>query len=230
MVECKGYTWEQVKDLHLGPCLHCQKGIMKARRAGVVTEHAWDTMEKLALDYKGPFPVLSYNHYNGFYLISDYASNFIMAYLVRSKKEIIECVKKFMADYVRAHNRLTLVLQCDFERVNTSSTMRAWLRSEHIRLQTSPPYEHNRNGQIERDMGTVLDKARTMMAEYNVPQRFWEYAVVTACYLINRSPTRSRPVTPLELVTGIKPDITNLYPFYCPGVYHLTREERQGQS
>ena len=37
-------------------------------------------------------------------------------------------------------------------------------------------------------------------------------------------------MTPLEAVTGEKPDISKLIPFYAPGVYHLTKEEREGKA
>ena len=50
------------------------------------------------------------------------------------------------------------------------------------------------------------------------------------CYIINRSPTSIIDLSPYEAVFGEKPDILNLVSFYAPGVYHLTNEERKGQS
>jgi hypothetical protein len=85
-------------------------------------------------------------------------------------------------------------------------------------------------GQVKRSMQSVLDKARVLMSVYNTPPKFWGYAVSTACYLINRSPTMILDTTPHERVTGEKPDISHLVSFFAPGVYHVTTEERKGKS
>ena len=48
-------------------------------------------------------------------------------------------------------------------------------------------------------------KACMMMATYNVPLRFWEQAVETAVYILNRTPRVTRGFngkTPYELATG----------------------------
>ena len=77
-------------------------------------------------------------------------------------------------------------------------------------------------------MQNVLDRARILMASSNAPRKYWEFAVMTACYLINRSPVYLSDKTPVEIVTGEKPDISHFVPFYAPGVYHKTKEERTG--
>ena len=65
------------------------------------------------------------------------------------------------------------------------------------------------------------------MQEYGCPAKYWDYAVSYVVYTINRSPTiHSDSKTPYEMVFNIEPDISNLVPFYCKGVVHLTQEER----
>jgi hypothetical protein len=39
----------------------------------------------------------------------------------------------------------------------------------NIKLQLSAPYVHYQNGQVERDIQHVMNKARTLMASINVP-------------------------------------------------------------
>jgi hypothetical protein len=82
------------------------------------------------------------------------------------------------------------------------------------------------NGQVERDVCSVMDKARTLMASANVPMKYWEYAILTACYIINRTPSANMNVTPYEKVTGEKPNLSKLVPFFAIGVFHRTKEER----
>jgi histone deacetylase 1/2 len=187
-------------------------------------------MEKIAMDYKGPFPVQSYHHCRGFYLFSDRASNYVVAYPVRAKTELYAAATKFYINEIRRHKHVLSVIQCDADTVNLSTEMSEWIRDRDIRIQHSPPHVHSKNGQIERDMQSVMDKARTMMASYNVPSTYWEFAVQCACYCINRSPTSNHEKTPYEMVTGEKPDVSKLVPFYAPGVFHVTKEERGGKA
>jgi hypothetical protein len=113
--------------------------------------------------------------------------------------------------------------------VATSNKIINWLHDNNIRITLSAPYRHEQNGQIERDVQYVMDKARTLMMSYDVPRMFWEYAVKMACWYINRSPTsRLHNMTPLECAIGIKPNLNDMIPFYCPGICHITNPERRG--
>eukprot|EP01034_Spumella_vulgaris_P047254 gene47254-biopygen4416 len=47
-----------------------------------------------------------------------------------------------------------------------------------------------------------------------------------AIYILMRTPNQKNPQTPLETLTGIVPDMQRLTPFFCPGLYHVIREER----
>jgi hypothetical protein len=53
-----------------------------------------------------------------------------------------------------------------------------------INSRTSTLY--NQNGLIERKNRTIIDMVRSMFSEYNVRQSFWDEAINTACYYINR--------------------------------------------
>ena len=69
--------------------------------------------------------------------------------------------------------------------------------------------------------------ARTMMSVYDTPLHFWDWAVKSAVYVINRMPSSTLGgKTPLEIATNKTVDISNLVPFYAPGLYYVTRDER----
>jgi hypothetical protein len=55
----------------------------------------------------------------------------------------------------------------------------------------------------------LITLARTMIDEYNTPERFWAKAVNTECYASNRLfPHRLVAKTPYELLNGKKPDVS----------------------
>jgi hypothetical protein len=80
-------------------------------------------------------------------------------------------------------------------------------------------------------MQNVLDKARTLLASYDVPIQWWWKAIQHSIYCINRSPTsKGDNKSPLEQVFNLKPNIDDMVPFYSPGLYHVTKEERMLSS
>jgi hypothetical protein len=228
MVTGAKYTYDEIKNDKLPICFNCMRGRMKTFVDSTGNVRNYKPFEKIAIDYKGKFPMKSRNGCNGFYLISDASTDFVYAYPCNGKSApiMLQILDKFRIEIAELNGYTITKLQSDFDSVILSDTINEWLIKHHIKLQVSAPYSHAQNGQIERDMQNVLDKARTLLAVYETPKIYWDYAVETACYLINRSPTSNSDNTPYELVYNEKPDISNLVPFYAPGVYHLTREER----
>ncbi|GJT09816.1 putative ribonuclease H-like domain-containing protein [Tanacetum coccineum] len=72
------------------------------------------------------------------------------------------------------------------------------------------------NGVAERMNMTLIEAARTMLADSLLPTTFWAEAVNTACYIFNRvRVTKPQNKTPYELLFGHKPMISYIRPFGC---------------
>ncbi|GKF06105.1 putative ribonuclease H-like domain-containing protein, partial [Tanacetum coccineum] len=72
------------------------------------------------------------------------------------------------------------------------------------------------NEVAERKNRTLIEAARTMLADSKFPTMFWTEAVSTACYVLNRVlVTRPHNKTPYELLSGKVPNISYLKPFGC---------------
>nr|GEU68533.1 ribonuclease H-like domain-containing protein [Tanacetum cinerariifolium] len=72
------------------------------------------------------------------------------------------------------------------------------------------------NRVVERKNRTLIEAARTMLADSFLPTTFWAEAVNTACYVLNRVlVTKPQNKTPYELLTGKQPIISYLRPFGC---------------
>ncbi|GJU67068.1 putative ribonuclease H-like domain-containing protein [Tanacetum coccineum] len=73
------------------------------------------------------------------------------------------------------------------------------------------------NGVAERKNKTLIEAARTMLADSLLPIPFWAEAVNTACYVLNRVlVTKPQNKTPYELLIGKSPSISFMRPFGCP--------------
>ncbi|GJY25169.1 putative ribonuclease H-like domain-containing protein [Tanacetum coccineum] len=85
-----------------------------------------------------------------------------------------------------------------------------------IKRDYSNPRTPQQNGVAERKNRTLIEAARTMLADSKLPTMFWTEAVSTACYVLNRvSITNPHNKTPYELISGKVPQIGHLKPFGC---------------
>nr|GEV71700.1 hypothetical protein [Tanacetum cinerariifolium] len=72
------------------------------------------------------------------------------------------------------------------------------------------------NGVAERKNRTLIEAARTMLADSKLPTMFWTEAVRTACYVLNRVlVTSPHNKTPYALLTGNIPCVSYFKPFGC---------------
>ncbi|GJV58178.1 ribonuclease H-like domain-containing protein [Tanacetum coccineum] len=73
-----------------------------------------------------------------------------------------------------------------------------------------------KNGVAERKNRTLIEAARTMLADSLLPIQFWAEAVNTACYVLNRVlVTKPQMKTPYEILMGRSPNISFMRPFGC---------------
>nr|GFC38023.1 retrovirus-related Pol polyprotein from transposon TNT 1-94 [Tanacetum cinerariifolium] len=90
-----------------------------------------------------------------------------------------------------------------------------WLKG--IKREFSVPRTPQQNGIAERKNKTVIEVARTLLADLLLPIPFWAEAVNTACYVQNRVlVTKPHNKTPYELLHGRLPSIGFMRPFGCP--------------
>ena len=93
---------------------------------------------------------------------------------------------------------------------------------EGISYEPSAPYTQHQNGVSERKICSIMDKARTMLLEAQLPARFWAEEVNTAVYLLNRSPTIAlNGVMLFEAWHGRKHTISHLRRFGCDAYLHM---------
>nr|GEU67131.1 putative ribonuclease H-like domain-containing protein [Tanacetum cinerariifolium] len=72
------------------------------------------------------------------------------------------------------------------------------------------------NRVAEKKNKTLIEAARTMLADSKLPTMFWTEAVRTACYVLNRVlVTSPHNKTPYALLTGNVPSVSHFKPFGC---------------
>ena len=108
----------------------------------------------------------------------------------------------------RQHNAKILTIRSDNGTEFKNYTLDEFLSDEGIKHQYSAPYTPQQNGVVDRKNQTLMDAARTMMAEFKSPYNFWAEAINTACHASNRLYLRKGlNKTPYEILTGNKPNL-----------------------
>ena len=92
-----------------------------------------------------------------------------------------------------------------------SSEFEEFCEAHGISQNFSAPRTPHQNGVVEQKNRSLLEMARTMLCEHHTPRIFFDEAVNTSCYLLNRTTIR-RPMnkTPFELVYQRKPKVKHL--------------------
>ncbi len=86
------------------------------------------------------------------------------------------------------------------------------------------------NGQVERMNGILATKMRSLMGKMEVPNKYWPLAIVTAAFILNRTPSVAlQGRTPLEEGTGEKPDLRRMKVFGCKAYVQIPKQQRRGK-
>ncbi|GJS50597.1 putative ribonuclease H-like domain-containing protein [Tanacetum coccineum] len=102
-------------------------------------------------------------------------------------------------------------------------------QSKGIKRDYSNARTPHQNEVAERKNKTLMEAARTMLANSKLPTMFWTEAVRTACYVLNRVlVTSPHNKTPYALLTGKTPSISHFKPFGCH-VNHLNTSDHLGK-
>ena len=98
--------------------------------------------------------------------------------------------KNFVAKS-EAHFNLKIVnLYCDNGGEYLSNEMKAYCTEKGVSYHLTVPHTPSLNGVSERMVRTITEKARTLIDGAKLSKLFWGEAVLTATYLINRTPNK----------------------------------------
>ncbi|GJU06589.1 retrovirus-related pol polyprotein from transposon TNT 1-94 [Tanacetum coccineum] len=109
------------------------------------------------------------------------------------------------------------VIRCDNGTEFKNREMNQFCEMNGILRQFSVARTPQQNGVAERRNRTLIEAARTMLADSKLPTTFWAEAVNTACYVQNRVlVVKPHNKTPYELFHGRTPTLSFMRPFGCP--------------
>uniref|UniRef100_A0AAG5DSQ9 Integrase catalytic domain-containing protein n=1 Tax=Anopheles atroparvus TaxID=41427 RepID=A0AAG5DSQ9_ANOAO len=209
-------------------CECCLEGKLTRLPFPIVTERkSRKVMDLVHTDLCGPMeqPPPRGNKY--FLTFIDDYSRFCTVFLIKSKDETAEKIQEYVRSCQNVFGRKPRVIRSDGGGEYTGFALQQFYKAEGIKAQFSTPYSPQSNGVAERKNRSLQEMARCMLLDAALPKRYWGEAVLTAAYLQNRLPSKSTDLTPYELWTGHKPDMSKLRVFGCQAFVHIPDEKRK---
>nr|GFB85418.1 putative ribonuclease H-like domain-containing protein [Tanacetum cinerariifolium] len=168
------------------------------------------------MDLFSPTSVSSISHKWYCLVVTDDFSRFTWTFFLRTKDETSDILKKFITEIENLKDYKVKIIRCDNGGEFRNKEMNDFCSQKGIKIEFSNARTLQQNGVAERRNRTLIEAARTMLADAKLPVTFWAEAVNTACYVQNRVlVNKSQNTTPYELFNGRAPAIGFLKPFGC---------------
>lgn len=183
-------------------------------------------LELIHTDVIGPLNPVSHDGKKYILTFIDDFSHFAQIYLLESKAEVLKYFKNYVSSVEAQFETKISRLRSDNGTEYKNTEFNNFCHEKGIRREFTMNYTPQQNGLAERFNRTLVEKARTMLADSNFEKELWTEAVSTATYIINRLPTRNI-IIPAELWYGKPPNYEKLQCFGIGAYVHLQAQYRE---
>ncbi|GJY64419.1 putative ribonuclease H-like domain-containing protein, partial [Tanacetum coccineum] len=199
-------------------CVACQKGKQHRASCKSKTENSISLpLHLLHMDLFGPTFVKSLMKKMYCLVVTDDYSRFTWVFFLATKDETSGILKSFITGIENLVDHKVKVIRCDNGTEFKNREMNQFCEMKGILRQFSIARTPQQNGVVERRNRTLIEAARTMLADSKLPTTFWAEAVNTACYVQNRVlVVKPHNKTPYELSHGRIPTLSFMRPFGYP--------------
>nr|GEU59774.1 uncharacterized mitochondrial protein AtMg00810-like [Tanacetum cinerariifolium] len=163
-------------------------------------------------------------------------NRFTWTFFLKTKDESSGILRNFITEIENLKDLKLKIIRCNNEGEFRNKDMNDLCSRKGIKREFSNARTPQQNGVPERRNKTLIETARTMLADAKLPIIFWAEAVNTACYVQNRVlVTKSKNKISYELFNGKTYAIGFLKPFGCHVMIlntldHLGKFETKGDE
>ncbi|GJX97253.1 putative ribonuclease H-like domain-containing protein [Tanacetum coccineum] len=149
-------------------------------------------------------------------VVTDDYSRFTWVFFLASKDETSGILKSFITEIENLVDKKVKIIRCDNETEFKNRVMSEFCEKKGIKREFSIARTPQQNGVAERRNRTLIEAAKTMLAESKLPTTFWAEVVNTTCYVQNIVlAVKPHNKTPYELFRGRTPALSFMRPFRC---------------
>ncbi|WVZ19084.1 hypothetical protein V8G54_006406 [Vigna mungo] len=208
-------------------CEVCKKSKQSRNKFPLSDSLASNVFDLIHGDLWGPYRTPSSCGASYFLTLVDDCSRAVWIYLLSNKKAVSQTLMNFITLIERQYKKQVKMIRSD----NGTEFMclQQYFHLHGILHQTSCTGTPQQNGRVERKHQHILNVARALRFQGQLPLKFWGECILTASYLINRTPSQIlQGKTPYEIVNGNPPTYEHLRVFGCLCYAH--NQDRQGDK
>lgn len=188
-----------------------------------------DLLEIIHTDVCGPMRQKSIAGSKYFVTYIDDKSRWCEIDFLKEKSDVLDSFKNYKNRVERQTGRKIKFIQSDNGKEFCNKNFDDFLKKEGIQRRLTTPYTPEQNGIAERQNRTLVEMARCLLKQGNMPPRFWAEAINTAAYVRNRCSTKAlNGETPHKIWTGKTPSIRYMRDFGSK-VYVLKKKQQSGK-
>ena len=192
-------------------CEICHFAKMKRLPFPISSSKSDDCFDLIHVDIWGPFSVPSVFGHKYFLTIVDDKSRFTWINFMKLKSETQNLLQSFVNMVKLQFNKSIKAIRSDNGR---EFLMTDFFKSTGILHQTSCPETPQQNAVVERKHQHILNIARSLVFQSNLPICFWNFAIGHAVFILNRLPSlKLDKQCPYQLLHNALPTLTHLRVF-----------------
>ncbi|GJW08353.1 putative ribonuclease H-like domain-containing protein [Tanacetum coccineum] len=198
-------------------CVACLKGKQhKASYKSKIQNSITQPLFMLHMDLFGLTFVSSLMNKKYCLVVTDDYSRFTWVFFLATKDETSGILKSFITEVENLVDKKVKIIRCDNGTEFKNRVMSEFCEKKGIKKEFSVARTPQQNGVAERRNRTLIEAARTMLADSKLPTTFWAKVVNTACYVHNRVlAVKPHNKTTYELFRGRTPTLSFIRPFGC---------------
>ena len=135
-------------------------------------------------------PVVFYHKYKYFLTFLNDCTSHGWITMLKSKSDTNKAIWQFVAMVKNQFQFLIGAFMTDFGGEFKSFDLTNFFKDLGIAICTSVPHIHQQNGCAECFNRAIMEKAQAICLDACIPESWWEFAVLHAMHLYNRTPVR----------------------------------------
>ena len=163
-------------DLVCEPCVFGKQSRKPFNNSGGARSSR--VLELVHSDVCGPVTPVTWDDQRYLVTFIDDYTHFTVVYLIKNKSNVLEMFQRYKAMAESHTGKKIARIRCDNGGEYKSNEFKGICEKAGIQIQYSEPYTPQHNGVAERMNRTLLEKARSMIADSKLNKGFWGEAVV----------------------------------------------------
>lgn len=211
----------------IGKCETCAQGKQTRNPFGTSETKSTQILEIIHSDLCGPMETQSIGHAKYILTFIDDFSRKAFVYFIKSKSETLNTFIEFKKYIELQTEKKIKVLRTDNGGEYCSTDFNGYCKNNGIKHQLTTAYTPQQNGVAERMNRTLIEKAKCLLFDADLPKTYWAEATNMAAYLVNRTICTTLGKTPNEIFYNKKVDISDLKLFGSTVMVHVNKQNRK---